>query len=106
MQTNPLSDLFERLSAEQNSPTPRAVLLYGMGNGADKIIAHLSSKSIPVSGFFASDGFVRGQAFHKKTVLSFSEGKARYAPSECVVLLAFGSARPEVRATSQNVAST
>ena len=106
MQTNPSSDLFERLCAEQGSPSPRAILLYGMGNGADKIIAHLSSKSIPVSGFFASDGFVRGQAFHKKTVLSFSEVKARYAPSECVVLLAFGSARPEVLETVQNVAST
>jgi FkbM family methyltransferase len=106
MQTNPLSDLFERLSAEQNSPTPRAVLLYGMGNGADKMIAHLSSKSIPVTGFFASDGFVRGQIFHEKPVLSFSEVKARYAPNECVVLLAFGSARPVVLEAIQRVADT
>ena len=106
MHTLPSADLFERLAAEQSSPTPRAVLLYGMGNGADKIVAHLSSKNIPVAGFFASDGFVRGQAFHGKTVLFFSEVKARYAPGECVILLAFGSARPEVLETIQAVANT
>lgn len=106
MQINPSNDLFQRLAAEQSSPSPRAVLLYGMGNGADKIVAHLSSKAIPVAGFFASDGFVRGQAFHGKTVLSFSEVKARYARNECVILLAFGSARPDVLQAIQNVADT
>lgn len=94
-------DLFSRLAQEK-----RAVLLYGMGNGADKIIAHLSSKNIPVTGFFASDGFVRGQAFHDKTVLSFSEVRERYAQNECVILLAFGSARPDVLEAIQRVADT
>ena len=106
MQTPPPCDLFERLAAEQRSATPRAVLLYGMGNGADKIVALLASKSIPVADFFASDGFVRGQSFHGKRVLSFSEVRARYAPSDCVILLAFGSARPEVLEAIQQVADT
>jgi hypothetical protein len=84
-------DLFERLAAERP-----AVLLYGMGNGADKIIAHLESKNIPVSGVFASDGFVRGQIFHGMRVQAFSEIKAAYDPLRTVILLSFGSARPEV----------
>lgn len=93
-------DLFERLATD--SPT---VLLYGMGNGADKIIACLESKNIPVAGVFASDGFVRGQNFHGMRVLSFSEVKAKYDPTDTVVLLAFGSARPEVLACIREVAS-
>lgn len=106
MNTNQPTDLFERLCAEQASPKPRAVLLYGMGNGADKIIAHLTSKSIPVAGFFASDGFVRGQFFHGRQVLSLSQVKERYAKNECVILLAFGSARPEVLDAIQDVAKS
>ena len=94
-------DLFERLASQ--GPT---VLLYGMGNGADKIIAHLESKNIPVSGVFASDGFVRGQFFHGMRVQSFSEIKAAYAPARTVVLLSFGSARPEVLDSILGVAQT
>ena len=106
MNTNLSTDLFRRLATEQRAKSPRAVLLYGMGNGADKIVAHLSSKGIPVADFFASDGFVRGQAFHGKRVLSFSEVRARYAPDACVILLAFGSARPDVLEAIEAVASS
>ena len=84
-------DLFMRLAAERP-----AVLLYGMGNGADKIIAELESRGVPVAGVFASDGFVRGQIFHGMRVRSFSEIRAAYDPHGTVILLSFGSARPEV----------
>ena len=47
--------------------------MYGMGNGADKIIEVLDALGIEVADFFASDGFVRGHSFHGKKVLSFSE---------------------------------
>ncbi len=93
-------DLFERLAKER--PT---VLLYGMGNGADKIIAALEAKSIPVAGVFASDGFVRGQIFHGMRVMSFSEVKAAFDPADTVILLSFGSSRPEVLETIRQVAA-
>ena len=93
-------DLFGQLAREG-----RTVLLYGMGNGADKIIAELTARKIPVAGVFASDGFVRGQLFHGERVLSYSEIKARFSPADCVILLAFGSARPEVLETICHVAS-
>ena len=51
----------------------RDIWLYGMGNGADKILAALGERDIPVKGGFASDGFVRGQVFRGMPVRSFSE---------------------------------
>jgi len=77
--------------------------MYGMGNGADKILAVLSSYGIEVSDFFASDGFVRGHSFHGKTVLSYSQVKEKY--DEFIVLLSFASSRPEVIELIKSVAS-
>ena len=82
-------DIWGYLAAEK-----RPILLYGMGNGADKILAVLDKYGIPVADFFASDGFVRRHAFHGKRVLSFSEIKEKY--DDFIILLAFGSSRPEV----------
>ncbi len=76
------------------SQTKKPIVMYGMGNGADKIISHLDEKHITVSDFFASDGFVRGHSFHGKRVLSFSEITEKY--TEFVILLSFGSSRREV----------
>lgn len=92
-------DLWQSLKEER-----RDILLYGMGNGADKILAVLAQKKIPVAGVFASDGFVRGQTFHGMTVRSFSDVYEKYPPDGCVILLAFGSARPEVLALFDRVA--
>ncbi|MBQ8696924.1 MAG: FkbM family methyltransferase [Clostridia bacterium] len=77
--------------------------MYGMGNGADKILAVLSGYGIEVSDFFASDGFVRGHSFHGKTVLSYSQVKEKY--DDLIVLLSFASSRPEVIELIKTVAS-
>ena len=68
--------------------------MYGMGNGADKIINVFNKYNIEVADFFASDGFVRGQVFHGKTVLSFSAIKEKY--KDFIVVVSFGSSLPEV----------
>lgn len=93
-------DLWERLKNES-----RDILLYGMGNGADKILAVLSRRGIPVAGIFASDGFVRGHSFHGMPVRSFSEIEATYPPGGCVILPAFGSSRAEVLTLFDRVAA-
>ena len=62
----PASDLWRDLAARKCP-----VVLYGMGNGADKILRVCDTYGIKVSDFFASDGFVRGHQFHGKTVLSY-----------------------------------
>ncbi len=85
------NDLWESLRSCQKS-----VLLYGMGNGADKIIATCERKGIDICDCFASDGFVRGQLFHGRRVLSFSEAKDKYRDSGFVALLSFGSFLPDV----------
>ncbi|MDD4125504.1 MAG: FkbM family methyltransferase [Eubacteriales bacterium] len=41
----------------------KPVALYGMGNGAEKIISYLNYNGIEISCVFASESFVRGQSF-------------------------------------------
>ena len=69
--------------------TPRPVFLYGTGNGADKILDELERLEIPVSGVFASDGFVRSRTFRSYTVRSYSEVKKDNP--DMIALLSFGS---------------
>ena len=49
------------------------VVIYGMGNGADKVLDEFVRLSIPVMGVTASDDFVRGQSFRGFTVKKLSE---------------------------------
>ena len=98
-----MTDLWHYLKSQADSGRP--ILLYGMGNGADKIIAVCEAYGIPVADFFASDGFVRGHSFHGKVVLSFSQACEKYGAENMIVLLSFASSRPEVLETIQRVAS-
>ncbi len=72
----------------------KPIVLYGMGNGADKIIKVLENYCISFDGVFASDGFVRNKSFHGFRISSYGELKEKFG--EMVVLLCFGSDRPEV----------
>jgi FkbM family methyltransferase len=82
-------DMWDRLASEK-----RPVVVYGMGNGADKLIEKFNEYGIEISDFFASDGFVRGHFFHGKRVKSFSEIREEY--SDFVIVLSFASNRLEV----------
>ncbi len=86
----PLSeDLWDRLARET-----RPIVVYGMGNGADKLFDRLGEYNILPANIFASDGFVRGHSFRGMRVMSFSEIKEMY--SDFVILLSFASNREEV----------
>ena len=98
-----MTDLWQNLKTAADNGRP--ILLYGMGNGADKILTVCESYGIPVADFFASDGFVRGHSFHGKVVLSFSQACEKYGAENMVVLLSFASSRPEVLETISRVAS-
>jgi len=74
----------------------KTIVMYGMGNGADKILSVCGQKGIEVADFFASDGFVRGHLFHGKTVLSWSSVKEKYGAENLIVLLSFGTSREDV----------
>lgn len=84
---------------EQGKP----IVLYGMGNGADKIISVLESKGMECADVFASDDFVRGQFFHGKKVLKLSEVAAKYGDFN--ILVSFGSSLPEVMERIRGIAS-
>ncbi len=84
-------DLWEYLQE-----TDKTIVLYGMGNGADKILAVLAERGIPVGGVFASDGFARGNLFHGMPVRTWSDIKAEFGVENVIVLLSFGTSRPEV----------
>ena len=85
------------------SDTSKTIVMYGMGNGADKILAVCEKYNVEVADFFASDGFVRGHSFHGKRVLSFSEIKEKYEKENLIILLSFGSSLPEVLSIFKNI---
>lgn len=93
--------MFEKLYPEEDlwhylQKTEKTVVMYGMGNGADKILKVCEKYGIEVADFFASDGFVRGHKFHEKTVLSYTQMKEKYGQENVIVLLSFGSSLPDV----------
>ena len=58
----------------------KPIVLYGMGDGADKVLRAFERFSLKASAVMASDDFVRGQSFHGFTVkkLSQLEKEAEY----------------------------
>lgn len=74
--------------------TEKPIVMYGMGNGADKILERFEEYGIEVSDFFASDGFVRGHFFHGKRVMSLREIKEKY--EDFIIILSFASSLDEV----------
>ena len=72
----------------------KPIVIYGMGNGADKLIRRFELLGISFADIFASDGFVRGHSFHGIRVKSFSEIKELYR--DFVIVLSFASNRREV----------
>ena len=92
------TDLWHYLASEG-----RPVVMYGMGNGADKIIAVCEKYGVEISDFFASDGFVRCHSFHGKTVISYSDMKEKYKGQNPIVLLSFASSLPDVMALFKKV---
>ena len=72
----------------------RPIMVYGMGNGADKLFSRFLEYGISVKEVFASDGFVRGHSYRGYRVRSFSDIKAMY--SDFVIVISFASNKPDV----------
>lgn len=78
----------------KNSAKP--VVLYGMGDGADKVLAAFDRYGIKASAVIASDDFVRGQKFHGFTVKKLSDIEAEFG--DIIIALCFASQLPDVMA--------
>lgn len=81
--------------------TDKKIVLYGTGNGADKILNQLERCGIKIHGIFASDGFVRDREFREFKVKSYAALKEELG--EFIVLMCFGSSRPEVLAFVEQI---
>lgn len=77
-------DIWQTLK-ESDLPT----VLYGMGLGAEKVMANLQQQGIEVRDVFASDEFVRGHYFKGFKVMKYSEICEKY--DDFNVVLCFAS---------------
>lgn len=76
----------------QSSDKP--IALYGMGDGAEKVIHYLRGFGKEPTAVFASDDFVRGQSFLGYKVRKYADLTAEYG--EFIVLVSFGTQRRDV----------
>lgn len=90
-------DIRDRLKNEV-----RPVVLYGTGNGADRIIDILEKENIKISGIFSSAAFVRDRFFRGYKVTDYDSLKKEY--SDMLILMCFGSARDEVMDNVKKIA--
>ncbi len=74
--------------------TTHPIVLYGMGNGAERVISQLKKIGKRADGVFASDEFVRGQQFCGYTVSKYSDIVKQFP--DMIILVCFGSNRKSV----------
>ena len=93
----------ERVSLwDRLKQSDKPVVLYGMGDGAVKVMRVLAEYQVPVRGIFASDEFVRGQSFQGFTVKKYTDIEAEL--EDFTVLVCFGSRLHEVIARIREIA--
>lgn len=86
--------MLELLNEKENiwdflSKTDKPIAVYGMGNGAQKIIETLESHGGRISCVFASDEFVRGHSFLGYKVMKYAEVCRKY--ENFIVILGFAT---------------
>ena len=72
----------------------KPIVIYGMGNGAEKIISILKEYDTEINDIFASDEFVRGHSFLGHSVLKYSEVCKKY--DDFNIVLAFATHLPDM----------
>lgn len=99
-----MKNIFENLesvwSRLKNGGKP--VALYGMGDGADKVLRAFDRFGITARAVMASDGFVRGQSFHGFRVKTLTELENEFGDFD--IALCFASQLDEVMNTVKSVA--
>lgn len=84
----------ERNLWEYLGHTTMPIVVYGMGNGAGKLLAVCQKKGISISGMYCSDEFVRQKIFHGFVVGTRKQIEEQF--QNFIVLVAFGSHVPGV----------
>ncbi len=84
-----LTSVWQRLKTDG-----KPVVLYGMGDGADKVLNAFERYKIKASAVMASDDFVRGQSFHRFEVKKLSQIEDEYG--DFSIALCFASQLEDV----------
>ncbi len=84
-----MTDLWSYL---KNADKP--IVLYGTGNGADKVFSRLCADGVPVSGVFSSAGFKKNRTFYGHSVCDYETLKTNLG--EMIILVCFGTDCEEV----------
>lgn len=100
-----LDFIIEKISVwDKLKTTTKPIVLYGMGNGADKIINWCEANNVKVAGIFATDEFVRYQEFRGLIVSKYSDIIDKFGEN-ILIVIAFASERPEVLARFKELAA-
>lgn len=84
--------------------TDKKIVLYGMGDGAEKIRAVLDGIGVEVDDIMASDEFVRGHSFMGIRVKKLSEIEQLYG-NDFIILVCFGTQLPDVMSRIYDIAA-
>ena len=84
-----MTDLWSYLKTVQ-----KPIVLYGIGNGADKVVKRLNSDNVKISGVFSSGGFKKNKLYNGHIIKDYSTVKAELG--DMIILVCFGSHLPEV----------
>lgn len=87
-------DIENRSVWETLQGTKEPIIMYGTGNGADKVFEVFEELNIEVTGVTASDGFIRERYFHDFRVTPISDFFEKY--ENFTIVVTFGSSREEV----------
>lgn len=72
----------------------KPIVLYGMGNGADKVLSRLLADNIKISGVFSSSGFKKNKHYAGFLVKDYETLKNEFG--DMIILVCFGNHLPEV----------
>lgn len=89
MEAETVTSVWEKLKQ-----TEKPIVMYGMGDGAEKIMKVMEGFDIKPKEFMASDEFVRGHSFLGYQVRKLSEIREMY--EDFVIVVCFGSNLPSV----------
>lgn len=80
----------------------KPIVLYGIGNGADKVVKRLNNDEVEISGVFSSSGFKKNKVYNGHIIKDYSTLKSELG--DMIILVCFGSHLPEVIQNVKNLA--
>ena len=80
----------------------KPIVLYGIGNGADKVVKRLNDDEVKISGVFSSSGFKKNKSYNGHIIKDYETIKNELG--DIIILVCFGSHLPEVMENVKNLA--